>query len=290
VVAAGQVMLHAADDVVAELAEGFQLARRSLVRAQEAARREFIDDLLTGSADVAGLLHRAAGFGLDLAGPHAAAVVATEHALDDGSPLVGGLERAILGRKGDAQALVASKDGRLVVVFAAPDRAAVEHVLDRIAATLRRGRPAAGGWRLGLGRPATGADGVAASYREAGEALDLADRLELAGEVVEAGDVLAYRMLLRDRSALSELVETHLGPLRHARGGAGPLVQTLQAWFAEGGNAAAAARRLHLSVRAVTYRLERVRTLTGLDAERADDRFALQLAAVGARLLDWPTA
>src|SRR4051794_31653522 len=39
VVDAGQVMLHAADDVVAALAEGFQLARRALVRSQEAARR-----------------------------------------------------------------------------------------------------------------------------------------------------------------------------------------------------------------------------------------------------------
>src|SRR3954447_16923777 len=60
-VAAGQVMLHAADDVVASLTEGFQLARRALVRTQEAARREFIDDLLAGSADTAGLLHRAIG-------------------------------------------------------------------------------------------------------------------------------------------------------------------------------------------------------------------------------------
>ena len=66
VVTAGQVMLHAADDVVASLAEGFQLARRALVRTQEAARREFIDDLLAGSADLPGLLHRATGFGLDL--------------------------------------------------------------------------------------------------------------------------------------------------------------------------------------------------------------------------------
>ena len=54
VVAAGEVMLHAVDDVVAALAEGYQLARRALVRAQESARREFIDDLLAGTADVVG--------------------------------------------------------------------------------------------------------------------------------------------------------------------------------------------------------------------------------------------
>ena len=68
---AGEVMLHAVDDVVAALAEGYQLAQRTLVRAQESARREFVDDLLAGAADVVGVLQRAAGFGLDLSGPHA---------------------------------------------------------------------------------------------------------------------------------------------------------------------------------------------------------------------------
>jgi len=292
VVAAGQVMLHAADDVVAALTEGFQLARRALVRGQEAARREFIDDLLLGAADVVGLLHRSVGFGLDLSGPHAVAVIAAERPFDDGSPIVAALERAILGRKGDAQALVASKDGRLAVVFPAPDRAAVDEVLDRLSGTLRRGgRAAAGdGWRLGLGRAGAGADGVRRSYREAGEALELAGRLGLDAHVVEARDLLVYRVLLRDRAALAELVEDALGGLRPARGGAQPLVATLAAWFARGGNSAAAARDLHLSVRAVTYRLARVRELTGLDPEGGDDRFTLHVAVLGARLLNWPTA
>jgi sugar diacid utilization regulator len=284
VVDAGQVMLHAADDVVAALAEGFQLARRALVRTQEAARREFIDDLLTGSADVVRLLHRAAGFGLDLSGPHAVAVIEAQRAFDDGSPLVATLERSILGIKGDAQALVASKDGRLVVVFAAPDRRAVDHVVDRLGTTLCRaksGRSSVGGWRMGLGRAATGADGVRTSYREAGDALELADRLRLPAAVVEARDLLVYGMLLRDRLALGDLVETTLGGLRDARGGALPLVATLDAWFSRGGNAAATARDLHLSVRAVTYRLKRVRDLTGLDPDAPDDRFNLHVAALG---------
>ena len=293
VVAAGQVMLHAADDVVAELAEGFQLARRALVRTQEAARREFIDDLLTGAADVAGLLHRAVGFGLDLSGPHAAAVIEAERAFDDGSPLVATLERSILGLKGDAQALVASKDGRLVAVFAAPDRAALEHVVERLTASLTRargGRNAVGRWRLGVGRPGSGADAVRASYREAGEALELARRLQLPASVVEARDLLVYQILLRDRLSLADLVEGTLGGLAAARGGAAPLVATLDAWFAQGGNTAAAARDLHVSVRAVTYRLQRVRELTGLNPDAPEQRFTLHVATLGARLLDWPTA
>ncbi|MCW2658274.1 MAG: CdaR family transcriptional regulator [Jatrophihabitans sp.] len=293
VVVAGEVMLHGVDDVVAALTEGYQLARRALVRAQESARREFIDDLLNGATDVVGLLHRADGFGLDLSGPHAVATVQAERGFDDGIPLVAALERAVLGTKGDAQALLASKEGRLVVIFAAPDRAAIDHVLDQLGKTLgkaRRGRASVGRWQLGLGRAGIGAAGVVASYRESLDALDLAGRLGLPTPVVDARDLLVYRVLLRDRAALADLVESTLGPLRSARGGPGPLLETLGRYFGAGGNAAASARDLHLSVRAVTYRLNRVRDLTGLDPNRPDDRFALHVAVLGARLLDWPTA
>lgn len=293
VAAAGEVMLRAADDVVAALTEGYQLARRGLVRSQEAARREFIDDLLNGATDVAGVLHRASSFGLELSGPHAVITIEAERPFEDGSPFVATLERAILGTKGDAHALLASKEGRLVVVFAAPDRAAIDFVVDGLADALghaRKGRTGVGDWRLGVSRARTGADGIVASYRDSVDALHVAARLGLDARVVDARDLLVYQVLLRDRGSLAELVETTLGPLRAARGGADHLVATLAAYFAAGGNAAAAARTLHLSVRALTYRLARVRALTGLDPDEAQDRFTLQVAVLGRQLLDGHTA
>jgi sugar diacid utilization regulator len=298
VVVAGEVMLHAVDDVVASIAEGYQLARRSLVRAQESARREFIDDLLSGTTDVVRVLQRADGFGLDLSGPHAVAVITAQQPFDDAMPLIGRLERAVQGRRGDAPALLASKEGRLVVVFPAPDRAAVTHVTGQLTATLgpradpqpsalpRRGQ--AGHWQIGVGRSGIGADGVVASYREARDALDLAGRLDLDTPVVDARDLLVYNVLLRDRGALADLISSTLNPLLGARGGAVPLLETLAEYFAAGGNAALTARALHLSVRAVTYRLDRVRELTGHDPARADERFALHVAVLGAKLLGWP--
>ena len=63
--AAGQRVLRACDDAVAALVEGYTSARRAMVR------REFVDDLLAGTADPAGLLVRAPSYGLQLAGPHA---------------------------------------------------------------------------------------------------------------------------------------------------------------------------------------------------------------------------
>jgi PucR C-terminal helix-turn-helix domain len=50
-----------------------------------------------------------------------------------------------------------------------------------------------------------------------------------------------------------------------------------------------AARRLHVSVRTVTYRPARVAQLTGHRVAQPDQRFRLHLAVLGARLLDWPT-
>jgi DNA-binding PucR family transcriptional regulator len=41
-------------------------------------------------------------------------------------------------------------------------------------------------------------------------------------------------------------------------------------------------------VRAVTYRLARVRALTGKDPAHPAEALALQVAVIGARLLDWP--
>ena len=95
-------------------------------------------------------------------------------------------------------------------------------------------------------------------------------------------------MLARDQPALVDLVHSVLSPLRQARGGAGPLVETLAAYFDAGCVATTAAARLHLSVRAVTYRLDRVQPLTGFDALDPAHRFTLQAAVLGARLLQWP--
>jgi PucR C-terminal helix-turn-helix domain len=51
-----------------------------------------------------------------------------------------------------------------------------------------------------------------------------------------------------------------------------------------------AAKRLHVAVRTVTYRLDRVRQLTGYDAANPIHRFTLQAAVLGARVLGWPEA
>ena len=287
--AAGLAVLRAADDGVAALAEGFQMARNDLARRQESARREVFDALLAGGETAAAVLGRAADLGLDLAAPHAV-LVASDRARgfeDVGSAaLLGRLERAVQGRYGDGPVLMAVKADQLVCIFSAPDAAAVAQVAARVVEVLGDGPDRT--WHGAVGRPLTAPDGVRVSYEQACEALDLAGRLELPGAVVDVTSLVVYRVLLRDREALDDLIRARLGPLEGARGGAGPLLETLDTWYATGGVSTEAARRLHLSVRAVTYRLARVRDLLGVDPTDPAERFALQAAVLGARAVRWP--
>ena len=140
---------------------------------------------------------------------------------------------------------------------------------------------------MAAGRPYPGAYGIARSYEEAREALFLARRLHL-DDAVQARDLLLYRVLGRDQAALVDLVQALLDPLTRARGGAEPLLQTLETYFATGAVATETARQLHMSVRTVTYRLAKVKTLTGQDPADPAQRLALHMAVLGARLLDWP--
>ncbi|MFI2713906.1 PucR family transcriptional regulator [Micromonospora sp. NPDC018662] len=294
--ATAEAVLHVVDAAVATLAEGYAAARRDLVRREESLRRDLVDDLLRGDSDLGGLVERAEPFGLDLARVHQVALAAPGRRLPDTGAAISTLERVIFDRLGDRDVLVATKEGLLVVIAPAdavsPGRGPaggepagelgrlMHGELDRLV----RGRP----WQVAVGRPHPGLYGIARSYEEAREALTTARRLRADTPVIDAHDLLIYRVLLRDQPAMVDLVRAVLTPLGQARGGAGPLLDTLTEYFACGEVATEAAGRLHVSVRTVTYRLGRVRALSGYDPADPRDRFTLHAAVLGARALDWP--
>ena len=291
--AAGLAVLRAADDAVAAAAEGFERALLTVARREEAERREFFDDLLSGRGRVGDLIVRGDQLGLRLAGPHQVVVAGSAAAGVTLNPAGVEVDAVVAGAASPSPALVATRGGRIVAITGA----AAGKEADRVARALARllsqaptgtGPETSPPWRIVVGRPYPGPSGVVRSYEEAAEALDVAERLGLPEPVASAADLLVYQVLLRDRTAITDLVRTVLMPLGAARGGAAALLATLVAYFARGGVAAAAARDLHLSVRAVTYRLARVRDLTGRDPVRPADALTLQVAVIGARLLDWP--
>jgi sugar diacid utilization regulator len=291
--AAGLAVLRAADDAVAAAAEGFERALLTVARREEAERREFFDDLLSGRGRVGDLIVRGDQLGMRLAGPHQVVVAGSAAAGVTLNPAGVEVDAVVADAASPSPALVATRGGRIVAITGAADGMEADRVARALARLLPR-PPAGTGpetsppWRIVVGRPYPGPSGVVRSYEEAAEALDVAERLGLPEPVASAADLLVYQVLLRDRAAITDLVRTVLMPLGAARGGAAPLLATLAAYFARGGVAAAAARDLHLSVRAVTYRLARVRNLTGRDPGLPEDALTLQVAVIGARLLGWP--
>ncbi len=287
--AAAGAVLRVVNDAVEALVDGHQAARRDMMRQEEVARREFIDDLLRGDADVSRLVERAQPFGLDLSRSHQVVLadpVDSPTALDRAAVV---MERVVVEQYGDRDVLVTTKDALLVMLIpgqpgSRPDLSdSARYAHSRLARHAGSAR-----WQVAAGRPYSGAYGVARSYEEAREALLLVRRLRLDVDAIQSRDLLVYHVLGRDQEALVDLVHSLLEPLNRARGGADPLLQTLETYFATGAVATETARRLHMSVRTVTYRLTRVKTLTGHDPTDPAQRLALHIAVLGARLIDWP--
>jgi sugar diacid utilization regulator len=290
--AAGLGVLRAADDAVAAAAEGFERAHLSIARREEAERLEFVDDLLSGR-DAADLLVRGERLGLRLAGPHLVVLAEYATGVRATRPLGKEIDRLVAEAAAPSPSLTITRGGRLVAVTGVTDGGEASRVAVALARALARGHPdllpeEPRPWRVAFGRAYPGPGGVRRSYDEAGDALEVAARLGMPDPVVDASDLLIYQVILRDRAAITDLVGALLTPLAQARGGAGPLLATLQEYYASGGVAAEAARRLHLSVRAVTYRLARVKALTGRDPADPAQGLALRVAVIGARMLDWP--
>jgi sugar diacid utilization regulator len=295
--AAATAVLQVIDGAVATLADGYAVARRELVRREESLRRELIDDLLRGDSDLGALVERAEPFGLDLTHGHQVALAAPSQRLPDTETAISLLEGVIFNRLGDRDVLVGTKEG-LLVVLAPADPATADDFSHATTDTgsglgrlihdelsrLPRGSP----WRVAVGRSHPGLYGIARSYEEAREALTMAGRLRVDTPVVSARDLLIYRVLLRDQPAIVDLVHAVLGPLVRARGGAEPLLATLEAYFATGGVATESAKRLRVAVRTVTYRLDRIRVLSGYNPADPAQRFTLQAAVLAAKLLNWP--
>ncbi|MFC4517591.1 PucR family transcriptional regulator [Streptomyces ehimensis] len=275
-------VLSAAEQAIDAFAEGYERAQRLAARQEEADRREFIDDLLHGRSDLGRLAARAERFGLLLSHAYAVAVAEGAEPYDDFHPVTRRVSDSLAGRFGSRNILITTKDGRIICVTPGDQADVPTYFAKQAYAAI-----AAGG-RIAIGRAKSGGGGVAHSYEEALSTLELATRMGFDEPVLRASELLVFPVLARDRQALADLVHTTLGPLGQARGGAIPLLETLTAYFDAGCVSAEAARTLSLSVRALTYRLQRIHLLTGCDPADPMQRYTLQTAVIGARLLDWP--
>lgn len=283
--AAGEGMLRTSDDVVAAVAAGYQRASSTALMQATSDRREFIDDLLAHHGTPGELSRRAEAFGLRLTGVHRVVVAELrDRRIDEANVLVTRAGAAYQAAPGNLPHLVTSKDGRLIVIVGTdtdPTGAQTQHALEDIC----RAHPTL---RAGIGRAAAGESGPMRSYLEAVDCLAVADRLRMAEPVSRADDLLVFLSLFRNRPLLEDLVRSVLVPVAGMRGGVDEALATLQAYFDNRGVATSTARALHLSVRGLTYRLQRLRAALNHDLDDPQQRLTIELALVAARLLDWP--
>lgn len=223
-----------------------------------------VDSLLRGEGDET-ISSRASALGWDGSGH----VLVMMGGLGEGSAL-DQVRRIARDRKLDC--LCAVQGERLVVVLGGVDRT---------------GRPAtavADAFAPGpvvIGPVVEALTEAKASADAAHSALRVAHGWVDAPRPVHADDLLPERALAGDESARRALVEHVHGPLAEA---GGAVLETIEAYLAQGTSIEATARVLFVHPNTVRYRLKRVVDLTGLSPADARDSFVLRLALTVGRL------
>lgn len=116
------------------------------------------------------------------------------------------------------------------------------------------------------------------SFRQAGQALEMARRLEKR-KPLYFPDLSVYRLLLQieHNPELIAFQDETLGPLLSYEGGE-ELIHTLEAYFEHHGNLSKTAEALFIHRNTLIYRMERIAGITGLDLSKHETRLAIQLA------------
>lgn len=128
---------------------------------------------------------------------------------------------------------------------------------------------------IAIGRYHPGLRGLAQSYRDARAALMLGRRLRGANRIHCLDDmgVAAFVGISDDRTK-NELAQYLLGPLDHEP----ELLHTLSTFFAANCSPSATASDLAIHRNTLSYRIDKITALTGLDPRRFDDAVQIRLA------------
>jgi purine catabolism regulator len=132
--------------------------------------------------------------------------------------------------------------------------------------------------RCGVGLRAKQLSAWRDSFSQAGQALEMARRFQEA-RVLYFPDLSVYRLLFQfeHNPALIAFQEEILGPLLSHDGGQ-ELLETLEVYFEHNGSLTQASEALFIHRNTLTYRLERIRDIGGIDLEKPETRLAVQLA------------
>jgi purine catabolism regulator len=135
--------------------------------------------------------------------------------------------------------------------------------------------------RVGVSGLAMKLADIKTRYREAREALFVASLIPNPTTLLCYDDLGIWSLLLRieDQTELRRMVDHYLTPLvNHDREQQTDWLGTLEAFLNQNGNLRATARMLSLHRNTITYQLEHISKLTGLDLDSPEVRLNLQVA------------
>jgi len=259
---------------------GVVMSRERVVAAAAGRAREgLLEGLLLGRATGPDELDRwARHLGYDPARSHRVVAIAVE-GQDDSAARARRLSDSLAGlvARTAPDAIASAQDRELVIVAPEPRAVALAGACLAHAQRLFPGAVLT----IGVGGVCRDPAEVAPAYEQARRTIGTLRRLGRHGRVVAFEDLGIHRLLLQvpDLDELRSFGREVLGPLlaheaRHRSG----LLRSLAVYLRENGSLQRAARELHVHPNTVTYRLNRVESITGLDLDRYQDRLMAQVA------------
>lgn len=273
------------------------LRERTAVEVETRLRAGFLDELFGGTAAEDAVLERALAFGYDLRRP--SRVFLAEHAPAAAGALPADPDllytpAAETARHWSAQNLVALRGAvTVVIVPEEPDErdARERRFEDELRATVAARLPDVL-LNLAVGTPCDALEDYRSSDLAAQRGLEL---LRLLGR---AGGVFSFRMgnlesmLLQSTrpDVVVRFIDRYVAPLEaYDRCHTSDLRRTLEVYYEVGRTLEEAARRLHIHVSTLRYRLKKASELIGVDLKDGGDALDLQVALKAAQVLGLPT-
>ncbi len=268
-----------------------EMAKQKAVNETEKRLRgTFLDRLLLGDVTQQEAIRQGERFNHNMTETHVAFVLSWSGADQPSLRRLETLVNSIIVAQ-EASALVwtREKEGEVVVFHATDASDPIDNSLmlsNAFSQELRRQYPQ-NRVSIGLGQVARDVNAWRSSYRDAVQAMELAERLQTDIPLF-IGDLGVYQLILNlsDRERLSDFCENTLGLLTEydLRQNA-DLIKTLEAFFNCHGNLSQTAESLIVHRNTLLYRMNRINEIAGIDLSRPETRLALHLALTIRRLL-----
>lgn len=282
----GRIIEHL--HVISRVAEqGYVDEVRSLVGEREIVRRDLLEALISGKTTADTTRRQSELLEIKLV-EHYVVVVArgAELAVTDVRPAGSGLwatREAVTRHLHHEGLLVGVRHAEVVALYPVTGYDDLEDVKSQCAELGETLQPI--GAKVGIGGWHPGHAGIVESYAEAREAVTQGLRAGHSTSLVAFDDILVER-LLRSSTGPHRLLEHTVQRLRdYDARRKSALIETLRTYLQTGSSLARSAAQLHVHPNTITYRLTRIREITGRDPAKPDDLLVLALTI---KLADLP--